>query len=1037
LRSSSTCRSARRRRVVIWLLASLAVASSVQTTYAIDPSRALSQYVHDEWSAESGFPGGAVSSIAQTSDGYLWIGGEKGLVRFDGVTFRLVQHSRQSGFANTPVLALVADGGGSLWALLQGPTLVHYPRGDLDGVTPDVAVPTSLVTAMCRGTDGGLLLSSIRGGVMAWHNGVFREVASRTLMPASFVIAMAQTPSGDLWLGTRDVGLFRMIHGQIAPVTEGVPDRKINCLLPGSVEKLGGAELWIGSDNGVARWDGHAITSAGVPPALAHMQALALARDRDGNVWLAAGAGGLVRVGANGTASIEPRDRHPRGGDVTAVFEDREGNLWIGTTRGLERLRDAAFTTYATTEGTPADGGGALLADALPDGSQRLWFAPPGGGLYTLQDGRVQRIAVPGLANDVIYSIAGGRGGDLWLGRQQGGLTRFRASGGATTYTQADGLAQNSVYAVSQSRDGAVWAGTLSGGVSRFADGRFVTYTASANGLASNTITAMLEGADATMWFGTSNGLSALSKGKWTTYHLRDVLPSDAVGCLIEDASHVLWIGTGAGLAYLEAGRLAVPPRLPAVLRDEILGIEADSHGTLWIATTSRVLRVDRDKLREGTLDDSDVREYGLSDGLSATEGSKRYRSVITDERGRLWFSMARGISMVDPARANSSSAPAMAHVQAITADGVPIPLEGGLHIPAGRQRVTFSYVGLSLSVPERVRYRYKLEGFDRTWSEPVAAREAVYTNLGPGPYRFRLMASNGEGRWSETDASLPFDIDPALWQTRWFQASALLAFVAAAAALYRIRVRSMTHQMNMRFEERLAERTRIAQELHDTLLQGFVSASMQLHVAAEGVPAESPAKPTINRVLELMSRVIDEGRNAVRGLRSVSTGNDDLEQMFHRLQEELAVTTTSEFRVIVEGRTHPLHPLVRDEVHRIGREALINASRHANAKHIEVELEYAPPHHLRMLVRDDGAGIDADVLRAGRQGHWGLSGMRERAEQMGARLRLLSRKGAGTEVELSVPGHLAFVTATSATQQPRQHWLQSRPSWWTRLRGR
>jgi signal transduction histidine kinase len=240
-------------------------------------------------------------------------------------------------------------------------------------------------------------------------------------------------------------------------------------------------------------------------------------------------------------------------------------------------------------------------------------------------------------------------------------------------------------------------------------------------------------------------------------------------------------------------------------------------------------------------------------------------------------------------------------------------------------------------------------------------------------------------------------------------------------------RIRQMTEKLNLRFEERLAERTRIAQELHDTLLQGFVSASMQLHVANDQVSNESAAKPTINRVLDLMGRVIEEGRNAVRGLRTPGGGSDDLEQSFYRAEQELSISGSSEFRVIVEGRPRPLHPIVRDEVHRLGREALMNAFHHASARHIEVELEYAA-HHLRMLVRDDGVGIDPDVLQSGRQGHWGLSGMRERAERMGARLRLWSRAGAGTEVELSVPGHVAFVAPSpSPGGRRRGRWFTLR----------
>jgi signal transduction histidine kinase/ligand-binding sensor domain-containing protein len=1020
----------------------LAACCGFDTVYAIDPDRAMSQYVRDEWTTQNGFPGGAVSAIVQTTDGYLWIGTEKGLVRFDGVTFQLVQQAGQEASAGTSVLGLAADRDGSLWALVHGPTLVHYAKRAAESA-PDIVLPNALITAMCHGSDGNLLLSSIRSGVMAHRDGQFVTIAPPTLMPASFVIAMADTGNGDLWLGTRDVGLFRARNGLIAAVTEGVPDRKINCLMPGE-----GPELWIGSDNGVVRWDGAAITKTGVPSELAHVQTLAMTRDRDKNVWVAAASAGLVRISPNGVAAAEPRQRRPNGGDVTALFEDREGNLWIGSTRGLERLRAGAFTTYALAAGMPAEGAGAIGIDA----EQRLWLGPPTGGLYALREGRIERTAIAGLADDVIYAIAGAHSGtrgdtrsDVWLGRQHGGLTHLRTAGGPTTtqtytaqtYTEADGLAQNSVYAVHHARDGAVWAGTLSGGVSRFAEGRFVTYTA-ANGLASNTITALLETGDATMWFGTPNGLSALSNGVWKTYHTRDGLPSDTINCLTEAPHRGLWIGTAAGVAFFDGSHLLTPLHAPQALQDEILGIEADSGGSLWIATSNRVLRVNGDKLLQGTIGESGLREYGIADGLPGTEGVKRQRSVTKDARGRIWFSTGRGLSVVDPARATLSSAPALVHVQAIAADGVPIALQGQVvRIPPGRQRITFNYVGLSLSVPERVRYRYMLEGFDRAWSEPVAAREAVYTNLSPGPYRFRVIASNSDGLWSGAETSMPFDIDPAFWQTRWFQLSGVLAILAAVVALYRIRMQQLARQLDVRFEERLAERTRIAQELHDTLLQGFVSASMQLHVAAECVGADSPAKPTLNRVLDLMSRVIDEGRNAVRGLRSPGATSDDLEQAFQRAQQELAVGTMSEFRVIVEGRPRPLHPIVRDEVYRLGREALTNAIRHADAKHIEVELEYAA-HHLRMLVRDDGSGIDPDVLQSGRQGHWGLSGMRERAEQMGARLRLWSRADAGTEVELFIPGPIAFVVPSSPRLMSKPlGWLARLVSWRSRRNGR
>jgi signal transduction histidine kinase len=340
--------------------------------------------------------------------------------------------------------------------------------------------------------------------------------------------------------------------------------------------------------------------------------------------------------------------------------------------------------------------------------------------------------------------------------------------------------------------------------------------------------------------------------------------------------------------------------------------------------------------------------------------------------------------------------------------------LRRSVKIPAGRQRITLGYAGLSLSVPERVRFRYSLDSFDRGWSEPTAAREAVYTNLGPGPYRFRVVASNADGIWNSDAATIDFEIEPVFWQTWWFRLSALLACILGTLVLYRLRVHQVAKGLNLRFEERLAERTRIAQELHDTLLQGFLSASMQLHVAVDRLPEDSPTKPPLSHILQLMGRVIEEGRNAVRGLRSSPSGSHDLEQAFSLIRQELAIEGEIDFRVIVEGRPQPLHPIIRDEVYRIGREAVVNAFRHSGAARIEVEVEYAVK-QFRVLVRDNGRGMDSQVLQAGREGHWGLPGMRERAETIGARLHVWSSAISGTEVELSVPGHIAFRSVKKA----------------------
>ncbi len=971
------------------------VGALVPSLEARNGERSLSQYLRDRWATESGFPGGPVYAITQTADGYLWIGAEKGLVRFDGLTFRLLDPGSEVG-AGPAVLGVAGAPDGSLWARLRGIALVRYHTGVFQNLLRDVGPPESVVSAMLRGRDDAMLLATLARGAIAYRSGRFASVATTKAMPSSsFVISIAEASDGNIWLGTRDAGLVRVQGERVSRHTERLPDLKINCLLPGNA-----GEVWIGTDRGVRRWNGTEITSSGVPAALQQTTAVNMIRDRGSNLWIAAGSRGLLRLSRNGSV----QSASEAGWNVATVFEDRDGNVWVGTDRGLERWRDPVFTTYSAAQGMPADAAGPLYADE----SGRVWFGPSSGGLFWIRNGIVTEARHAGLGDDVVYSIHGGDG-ELWVGRQRGGVTRLRLHGDAIEterFTERQGLAQNSVFAIHRSRDGAVWAGTLSGGASLFRGGRFTTYNSS-NGLPSNTVASILEASDGTMWFGTPNGLAAFSRGGWRTYATGDGLPSNDINVLFQDRLGVIWVGTAKGIAIVEPGRVRPVRAAAAGLQGSILGFADDRGGSLWINAVDRVLRVERAALLNDLLQHGDVREYGVADGLLGVESVKRHRILVTDSIGRVWFALSRGLSVADPARADDRGQPAITLVEQMTADGAQVDVHGPIRIPSSRRRFAVTYAGLSLSVPERVRYRYRLDGFDSDWSDPVAERQAVYTNLAPGHYRFRVIASNSDGVWNGAEAATPFEIRPMFWQTSWFLLSAVVLSGLAGWGLYRLRVRQVARQLSTRFEERLAERTHIAQELHDTLLQGFVSASMQLHVAIDRLPEDSPAKPSLRRVLDLMGRVIDEGRNAVRGLRSSSSAPHELEQAFAGAQQEVGVSDAA-YRVIVEGRPRSLKPIIRDEVYRIGREALVNAFRHSGATHIEIELEYGP-RELSVFVRDDGRGVQPEVLEAGSEGHWGITGMRERAQRIGGSLRIRSRAAAGTEVELRIPAHVAF----------------------------
>jgi signal transduction histidine kinase len=686
------------------------------------------------------------------------------------------------------------------------------------------------------------------------------------------------------------------------------------------------------------------------------------------------------------------------------------------------------FTSYTASQGLPSGSNGPVYVDS----SGRTWFAPLLGGLYWLKDGHVERITVDGLDKDVVYSISGGDG-EVWVGRQRGGLTALTETKGrftARTFTQADGLVQNSIYSVHRSRDGSVWAGSVSGGVSRLQDHKFTNYSMT-NEQASNNINSIEEGADGKMWFATPSGLVSFADGHWTNHTTTEGLLSSDVKTIFEDSKQVLWIATSSGLAYFSDGHIRVPPNLPEPLREEIFGIAEDGSNSLWFATPDHVLKVNRDRLEEGSLDDLGVRSYGIADGLQGGEEVSRDRAMVADAHGRIWVSLNLGVAVADPKRVLKNSVPVTVRIDSMLADETQINLQGTPKIAAGSRSITFNYESGSLSGSDHVRFRYALDGSNQGWNNIVAARQVNYANLGPGSYCFRVVAFDLDGLWIGREADLRFVIEPAFWQTWWFRALCVSASILFLLTFYRLRMYQITRQLSLRFQERLAERTRIAQELHDTLLQGVHSASLQLDLVEDQLPDNSPTRPRLKRVLEILGQVSAEGRKTLHGLRTTDGEKLSLERAFSQMKQDAASDEQIDFRVVVQGEPIKLRPLIRDEVYSIGREALVNAFTHAHAKSIEVEVEYAN-RDFRMLVRDDGCGIDPQVLNHGREGHWGLSGIRERSEGIGAMVHLRSRIGAGTEIELTIPGAVAFEKerhgSLSIWRRLVKRWKQKQP---------
>jgi ligand-binding sensor domain-containing protein/signal transduction histidine kinase len=1015
LKNSNTFRERkiRGRRLRGWFLAALVSLCFAHRACALDPAKAVSQYIHDKWDADRGFLGGQVYAICQSADGYLWIGTERGLVRFDGFNFTLFQQPIPNQPPIGPVRGLASDAEGNMWIRSDGPRLLRYRDGKFEDAYDRFHLTGIGFTAMSLDGNGGVLFAALGvPAILRYRNGSFEGVAGPPDVPGT-TISLATTRDRTVWIGTRDDGLLRVNEGHLTSAfVDILANRKINALLPAS---NGG--LWVGTDSGIFALGRDGRPTMSLPPSINQLQILAMTRDNRGNVWVGTDHG-LIRITSAGAVSLDQLSPDA-GNDVTAVYEDRDGDVWFGGSQGIERLRDGVFTAYSTQQGLPPGTIGPVYADS----EGRTWFAPVSGGLYWLKAGRVERVTVAGLSDDIIYSISGGDG-EIWVGRQRGGLTVLTPDGdsfSARTYTQANGLAQNSVYSVHRNPDGTVWAGTVSGGVSRLKNGTFTNFSV-ANGLSSNSVNAILEGDDGTMWFATPMGLDSFKDGHWTDRTLQDGLPSSDVKTIFEDSSHVLWIETSGGLAFLTSGHVGVPRSLPESLREQIFGIAEGGVGFLWFATSDHVVQVNCAQLLAGSLNDSDVQSYGMADGLQGRPVVARDRSMVEDSSGRIWVSLNHGLAVADPQVTLNNAAPVMARISSMSTDGVAANLQGTPKVAAGAESITFNYAGTSLSDPDRVRFRYKLDGSDQGWSDVGRLRQVIYKNLSPGPYRFRVIASNGEGLWNGPETSLSFIIEPEFWQTWWFRVLSVAACALVIWSLYRLRLYRLTRILNLGFQERLAERTRIAQELHDTLLQSFQGLMLRFQAVEDMLPDRpTDAKVSLEGALDRADQALSEGREAIQDLRSATIASQDLAQAVTAMMSELKDETSRDnadsltFSVVVEGEPRAIHPVLSEDIVRIAREALRNAFFHAQARRIETEITYCDP-FLRLRFRDDGNGIEPDVLDRGRRaGHWGLVGMQERAKSIRAQFNVWSKSGAGTEVELTLPGHVAYATSSGS----------------------
>lgn len=990
-------------------LLSFVLLNLIQVAFALDPSRSVSQYIHEKWGEDRGFVGGAIYAIGQSTDGYLWIGTERGLVRFDGSNFTLIERP----IPNTPpipsVRGFASDASGNLWIRLEGPRMLLYRDGKFTDVNTEYDLQGLIVTALTTDSQRRVFLSGLGERTLRFDKGHFDAVLTPEESPG-IVISLAVTRDQSVWLGTREQGLYRSQHNHISKLAQNLADSKINCLFPAAE-----GNLWIGTDDGLY------VLEVGSPgpyriEQLRNLRVLAITEDSNHNTWIGTDHG-VARITPFGTVSTELVN--PKAdSEVRAIFQDGDGDVWFGGSHGLERLRNGTFRSYSAKDGLTASGGGPLYVD--PQG--RIWFAPDSGDVFLIENGRARRVDVAGLDREVIYSISGG-GDEIWLGRERGGLTALRESGGAFvahTYTQSDGLIRNSIYAVHRSGDGTVWAGTVSSGLNRLQNGRFTIFS-DANGMPSNAVNSVTESANGTIWVATPNGLASYVKGRWENYTARDGLPTRVVKTVYEDSTHRLWIGGAGGLSFLSGSSIKTPANMPDLLREQISGIAEDSLGFLWFMTSDHVVRVNRARLVSGTLLETDIQSFGVEDGLEGSEGVGRDDTIVADHTGRIWLSLRSGLYMADPNISIRNLRPVAVRVESLSAGGMQFNPQLPIRIPPGIDSITVNFGDTSLAAPKRVRFRYRLEGSGQHWSDIVATKQVVLSNLGPGSYTFQIEASNSVGLWNGPDTNIPFDIEPALWQAGWFRVLLFVLLLAILWTAYILRLRHVTTLLYIRHRERLSEREDIARDLHDTFFQSVQSLFLRLHTASRQLPSENPARQTLEEVLDESDRVMTEGREMFLDVRTKSRERDFAETITDCCVE-FATAYAIEYRIEIEGQPRSLAPLVTAELGKIAREAIYNAFRHSRAKAIEVQLTYGKK-LFQLRVRDDGRGFEPAHLQADTgHSHLGLQNMRRRTEKLGGNFRLWTRPGSGTEVEVIIFSDKAYRTTQKRRLFPSSH---------------
>jgi signal transduction histidine kinase/ligand-binding sensor domain-containing protein len=933
--------------------------------WSANPAASLQKYVSTSWGHRDGLPSTLIYAIAQTRDGYLWLGTSDGLVRFDGINF--------------------------------------VPRKIVSNTDP----PLGAVTALCATRGGDLWVGSA--------SGLIARVSAtdlRKLRVGGGIEAIVEAPEGDVWViaENRIYRFGKISRGTLTPA-ERIDPVQITRLLAS-----GASNVLLGSQAALLGIEG---TAAHGRTVLLNGRTLFLNRGQDGKNWLSSNSSlqqggfrvvlrdthGYLWAGGSTEGLVRTNDEGRKleaevpNDFVESLFEDRERDVWAGTNNGLYRFR--LGKVFALTK---RDGLASGKVTSVDTSGGTVW-AGTQAGLSRIQGLRVQQL----LRGFEVLTVKATRKQKVWVSTTRGVFEIDDPENSPTVKPATRDLL--SVVAIEEDTAGYIWLADAQKGLHRWKNG-VLTEAGSELGPRATKITTIRAQDNGTLWIGFLGGGAATYKqGLFHEFTSTDGPLLGTVNDVYAQDHNAVWLETDTGLYRFDGKKFVNWNAEQGLPGNRVLWLQADSEDNFWLGFSMGIMRIRRSELRDMDRIRSHKLQYDFydfGDGLAANPVRQSQSAATLSSEGTLWLTTSAGLAVIDSRHIEKNVLPPPVVIERVIADNHEAPIGRAMQFPPLTKNLEIDYAGLSLAVPRKVQFRYRLQGYDKEWQNAGTRRQAFYTNLDPCTYQFRVLAANNDGVWNESGAAIEFVILPTFYQTQLFKLFCFAAAVAIAWSLYRLRLRQMQAAWNARFEERLAERTRLAQDLHDELLQNAMGVSLQLEATDLLIEETHAAKRHLGRALDLSRALMQQGREVLRDLRAKTRGAADITKVLSRTIEEYQQQGGPAASLIIEGAPGTLNPLVAEDLMQIGRQAIANAFQHSSAKKIEARLIYRAS-ELCLEVEDNGCGIDTRIAETGRPGHYGLIGMRERAERIGGVLTIASRAGEGTKVTLTVPGTRAF----------------------------